>query len=949
MSGIVLSASVRQNLLSLQSTADLLATTQSRLSTGKSVTSALDNPTNFFTAQGLDNRASDINNLLDGIANGVQVLQAANTGITSLQKLVDTAKSIANQALQATSGYSTKATLTSASIAGLSSTSLTGSAGATSSATNTGTALTSTGTAVTAQTVTGSTLTADTTTSAVVASKTGTALHAYDAAKITTGIDNTTASGFGAGDTFTIATSAGNTIVSFFSTTGGGSAGSAANTIYVDADTLTGTGDATAIAAAITGGTSSSGVAASVVGGKLTLTAGTTGTSLSVTDNSPASSNLFSGVAGVSGATVTAAPTANGAGATPTGTSLVSDLGINAGDTFTVNGTTVTVAGSDTISGLVTKINTAAGGTVASFATGQFSLTSTASIANVSVQDGTAGTVAKLGLTGNNTVASTPAGTPPTVSAATLLKGTASNTSNNLSTAITAGSTLVVDGKTISFYDSGAGGAAGSAANTTYLDLATSRVGDVLGAIDAITGGTSSVSAAGKLQLGTGTTDDFSITGTGNALTALGLNGTLAVTGGSATTLAAGATLAKYAAPQAISATTSLSSLTNIGNIANGSSFTVNGKTITFSTSAATSTNSTGSTINLTSGKVQDLLDAVDKAQGTYNYVSQTGASSVSADGKLQLATGTTSNLVIAASSDNSDATVATKSAAALGALGLAAGTTAVTGSTVSGLSGKTLHIDSFGGGTAIDVTFGTGTGQINTLDGLNTALAANNLKASIDSASGTLNITSTNDYASQTFSVSGTAITDSGSAFQGKTVSAPVADVNAQNTRASLVAQYNNVIDQIRTTAQDASFNGVNLLNGDQLKLVFNETGKSTLNITGVNFDPVGLGLGSLTSGTDFVDNNSTNGVLSSLSKASTALRSVASTLGSNLSVVQIRQDFNKNLINVLQTGSSNLTLADTNEEAANSQALSTRQSIAVSALSLANQSQQSVLQLLR
>ena len=59
---------------------------------------------------------------------------------------------------------------------------------------------------------------------------------------------------------------------------------------------------------------------------------------------------------------------------------------------------------------------------------------------------------------------------------------------------------------------------------------------------------------------------------------------------------------------------------------------------------------------------------------------------------------------------------------------------------------------------------------------------------------------------------------------------------------------------------------------------------------------------------------------------------------MGSNLSIVQIRQDFSKNLINVLQTGSSNLTLADTNEEAANSQALSTRQSIAVSALALAN-----------
>src|ERR1700758_4333218 len=96
MSGIVLSASVRQNLLSLQSTADLLASTQNALATGKKVNSALDNPT------------SDIGNLLDGIGNGVQVLQAANTGITSLQSLISSAKSIANQALQTTVGYSTK-------------------------------------------------------------------------------------------------------------------------------------------------------------------------------------------------------------------------------------------------------------------------------------------------------------------------------------------------------------------------------------------------------------------------------------------------------------------------------------------------------------------------------------------------------------------------------------------------------------------------------------------------------------------------------------------------------------------------------------------------------------------------------------------------------------------------------------------------------------------------
>src|SRR5258708_10166785 len=176
-----------------------------------------------------------------------------------------------------------------------------------------------------------------------------------------------------------------------------------------------------------------------------------------------------------------------------------------------------------------------------------------------------------------------------------------------------------------------------------------------------------------------------------------------------------------------------------------------------------------------------------------------------------------------------------------------------------------------------------------------------------------------------------------------------PLADAASQTIRAGLVSQYNNIIQQITTTSQDASFNGINLLNGDNLKLTFNETGKSTLNIFGVTFNATGLGLAALTGGTDFLDNASANKALTLLGTASTSLRTEASALGSNLSIVQIRQDFSKNLINVLQTGSSNLTLAHTNAEAANSQTLSTRQSTAGSALALANQSQQSVLQLLR
>jgi flagellin len=545
-SGIVLSASVRQNLLSLQSTADLLAATQGRLASGKRVNTALDNPVNFFTASGLDSRASDINNLLDSIGNGVQVLQAANTGITSLQKLVDTAKSIANQALQTNVGYSTKANITSGAI--------------------------------------------------------------------------------------------------------------------------------------------------------------------------------------------------------------------------TTNGLAVT--GSD-LRGLGTVSNTAVA----------------------------------LGAVVNAGVG------PGTLTAATLLSG-----------------------------------------------------------------------------IGTGATA-----------------------------------------------------------LANGDAFTVNGKTITFNTALVTATkSSTDASGNVTfytqsAAAVSDLLSAIDTAAGNTGTgaVASTVNTSGTATSKLQLNTGVNSDLTLGGSTG-------------LTKLGLNAG--------ITGRTGDTLTFTALGGGLATTVTFGDGTGgTVKSLNDLNTLLAGNNLTASI-SSTGLLTISTSNDFASYTLpTVGGTAQAggDVNGAFQASkgavTTTNPIADPNSQATRQGLVSQYNNVLNQISTTAKDASFNGVNLLNGDTLKLVFNETGTSTLGITGVTFNPGGLGLANLVAGTDFIDNAATNKVLASLTVAGTTLRGQASALGANLSVVQTRQDFSKNLINVLKTGSSALTLADTNEEAANNQALSTRQQIAISTLALANTAQQNVLRLLQ
>jgi flagellin len=272
--------------------------------------------------------------------------------------------------------------------------------------------------------------------------------------------------------------------------------------------------------------------------------------------------------------------------------------------------------------------------------------------------------------------------------------------------------------------------------------------------------------------------------------------------------------------------------------------------------------------------------------------------------------------------------------------------------------------------GTAVTITVGTApsgfnpvtkTAQVQSLAQFNQALAdaGVNLTTSITGPD-SLTFTSTNDGAGQV--ITGTAAPTAPTALDainisanaagggaGGAVVAAVPDPVSQTARATLVSQYNQIIQQLTTTAQDASFNGINLLDGNSLKMIFDETGKSTLTIAGVTFNPNGLGLASLTPGVDFTDNVLTGKVLTALNTASLTLRTQASAFGANLSIVQIRQDFSKKLINVLQTGSSNLTLADSNEEAANSQALSTRQSIAVSALSLANQSQQSVLQLLR
>ncbi|MET3908859.1 flagellin [Bradyrhizobium sp. S3.3.6] len=354
---------------------------------------------------------------------------------------------------------------------------------------------------------------------------------------------------------------------------------------------------------------------------------------------------------------------------------------------------------------------------------------------------------------------------------------------------------------------------------------------------------------------------------------------------------------------------------------------------------------------------ISNLLDSI----GNGVQVLQAANTGITSLSKLVDTAKSIANQVLQQPSGYSSKATFTGNAPATGAAGTATDLVNIGSGTANALKGQSLVFKTASGTTTLTVTDVAGAGNVNSISSLNAALSAAGVQliASFNT-NGSLTFTSANDAASQTITNTGTYAAPSatsstsvdisgGAAFTAGTIVAAVADPVSQATRSSLVTQYNQIITQITTTAQDASFNGINLLNGDSLKLVFDETGKSTVTIAGVTFNPNGLGLKSLTAGSDFIDNTATNTVLTALNTASVTLRSQASAFGANLSIVQIRQDFNKNIINVLQTGSSALTLADSNEEAANSQALSTRQSIATSALSLANTSQQGVLQLLR
>jgi flagellin-like hook-associated protein FlgL len=308
------------------------------------------------------------------------------------------------------------------------------------------------------------------------------------------------------------------------------------------------------------------------------------------------------------------------------------------------------------------------------------------------------------------------------------------------------------------------------------------------------------------------------------------------------------------------------------------------------------------------------LLDQIGQAQQTLNAAN---------DGL----TGLTSLLEQALS------TAQQAQQASVDTAGTATGTVALTGNT---LAASTLLIAT--GGTTYSVAIGA-SASISAIEAAingTAGLGSSGAVTASDDGSGKLILTANNT--STSFTVSGSDQTAFG---------LPSTSVAAtSSTRTTLQGNYNALLTQIDQLAGDSSYNGVNLLNNNNLTVNFNESGTSSLTISGVNFSSSGLGLSSVAAG-GFQTNSTITTAETAINSAISQVRAQTETFGTNSSTISTRQTFEQNLINTLQTGASNLVLADQNQESADLLTEQTQQQLEISALSIANQANQSVLKL--
>ena len=257
---------------------------------------------------------------------------------------------------------------------------------------------------------------------------------------------------------------------------------------------------------------------------------------------------------------------------------------------------------------------------------------------------------------------------------------------------------------------------------------------------------------------------------------------------------------------------------------------------------------------------------------------------------------------------------------------------------------GPQQTIDLFQGGASISIQK-----FVDSINGNGTLNAK--IKATYDDTTGVLTITpidgsvksieiGVNDAVTANF---GFGVNTDLTALAGESDMETIRLASASAELAQLETDFNNLRDQIDLLVSDTGYRGTNLLNGNDLLTVFNEDRTSVLTTRGVTFTASGLGM----TQADFSRSDTIETAITQVRTALSTVRAFGSTLANDLSIIQTREDYTKNLVNTLTEGADKLTNADQNEEGAKLLALQTRQQLGVTALSLASQSQQSILKL--
>ena len=926
MSDISLSKAVRTNLLSLQGTAEMMAKTQERLATGNKVNSALDNPTNFFTASSLNSRAGDLNSLMDSMSNGIKTLEAADNGLTAITKTLESMQSTLRQARQDKSFQNGIYEVTKDSV------------------------LTINGGQFTLPTD----VKLGTQAPGIKAELKTTATAAYYGPTV-----STTGSDQGMGARSLINTEGNGLVVGSVIKVAG------LEMTLTEGAVVDGNVDADELALQIDAKLNSAG---SIERYKYTVSIGEVGTDnegkviLETVDptKAAASVELVSGTNPASKAftkfnydAITSSVTV---GSTPiaTGTSFeqfVANLKLKeeAGG-YTVEADTATKdikliakdydSAAPVVGGIPSDVPYDAG--VPSTTTfqirnapantaGNDQTLSIAGFPDVAVTEGMDKAALELAFADNTALTDVYDVTISTNLTVTLTEKVATGT-NGPAVTSDKGAAAPVQSSTgtptggYDFVANSAANVAGSPVDGLTVELPGmagpfvfgagngTTIADNLAALNTAAGGDYTITpTAAGLNFARADGKAFDIEISGGTTTSLGLGGTTTVSVASGTEVGlTGGVVTRFAGDPEITAVPGQTpGPAGVGVFvetleADKDTFqvTYDGKPVAISITGVRGG------IGSTPANALDIKNWQDATIARVNADLMSGGitaleAAFDVDGKFSIVAKTPEAKSIVISTDDG--------------IRLFGNNAVSTG---------TATVDGYSSSTAVDKFVE----EINRTH-------VGKLRASNDNGKLRIENLSTVELAVQF---------DADGAGPGGSVASKI---SGNSVRENLSLQFNDLKNQLDRLSDDASFNGINLLRGDNLKITFNESGNSFIDVQtsdGKGLNSTSLNMQNL-QGIDLDTDDGIDKLLGDIKLALSDVRSQASVFGSNLSIVQNRQDFTKQMINTLQTGAANLTLADMNEEAANLLALQTRQSLSSSSLSLASQADQSVLQLLQ